>query len=428
MSRKWDGIKVRTPSYDSICLSVDFTSPSPAFYFFNQTPLQPRPLIPTSSKHSMTTTTATMLESVERFASLQDKVLVLSAQNESMSKEALRLSNSCATQKLLLEELEVEFTSFKAGFFHYQKQKDEEVDCLREQLFGRDVSKATLIPEFSWGYFQKTEVNDERVFLTSPSQIQPLSLCGGTLKAGESEEDGCPQIAVFHYQSLSDDKYFIENIGESTVILGDSDGRFNIAYAERKEVIDGTLISFGMTGTHAYVFCAVRHSKTLPQKSINDFVHFDANEPNLGTGSVGTVSKAKFMASGEIVAVKRVDRRGAHFHYDWDAEVDVMRVLGTHPRLVDLKYVLDEGPYTFLVLEFVDGGDLGAYLNRRGCLDAAELKHLAQQLAEGIEFMHSRGVTHRDLKPGNILCMTNPSTGLTDFKISDLESQVLVGR
>ena len=85
-----------------------------------------------------------------------------------------------------------------------------------------------------------------------------------------------------------------------------------------------------------------------------------------------------------------------------------------HPNLVPI-YDFDAGSRPYLVMEYVDGGDLGARL-RSG--DAPEPEPLAEQLLGALRHIHAAGVLHRDIKPHNVLVDSYGEARLTDFGIA----------
>ena len=90
-----------------------------------------------------------------------------------------------------------------------------------------------------------------------------------------------------------------------------------------------------------------------------------------------------------------------------------------HPGVVR---ILDAGEHEgtpFLVLEWVEGQDLGAWLAQEGPIDPREAAALVARLGRALEHCHQRGVLHRDLKPQNVLLRASDGAPLlTDFGLS----------
>jgi len=89
----------------------------------------------------------------------------------------------------------------------------------------------------------------------------------------------------------------------------------------------------------------------------------------------------------------------------------------SHPNIVSI-YDWGEGEHTyFIVMEYVAGQTL-AQLIRRGPLDALQAASVGGDVANALDFAHSRGVIHRDVKPGNVLLDTSGQVKVTDFGIA----------
>jgi serine/threonine protein kinase len=87
--------------------------------------------------------------------------------------------------------------------------------------------------------------------------------------------------------------------------------------------------------------------------------------------------------------------------------------------------VLDRGiygRYPFLVMEYLAGGTLCDLLKTRDRLPGADVLSIAQQVAKALDFAHSKGVVHRDVKPSNILLAGGPGgrVALSDFGVARL--------
>jgi len=78
------------------------------------------------------------------------------------------------------------------------------------------------------------------------------------------------------------------------------------------------------------------------------------------------------------------------------------------------------GGYPFIVMEYLGGGTLRDWLRTHDRIPGSDILSIAGQVADAIDFAHSRGVIHRDIKPGNILFESNPQgrVALGDFGIA----------
>ncbi|KAJ3055245.1 hypothetical protein HK102_011394, partial [Quaeritorhiza haematococci] len=137
----------------------------------------------------------------------------------------------------------------------------------------------------------------------------------------------------------------------------------------------------------------------------------------LGSGGMSSVFRAAHLETGHEVALKVLPpymARNSTILKRFVAEVRSAESL-EHPNIVSIyDRGSDEGRY-YLVLEYVQGGDLHDYVQNRGPLDPDEAIGLIAQAARGLEYAMSRGVIHRDVKPSNLL-----RTPLGELKITDL--------
>ena len=128
----------------------------------------------------------------------------------------------------------------------------------------------------------------------------------------------------------------------------------------------------------------------------------------IGRGGKGSVYRARDESLGRDVAVKVFDA-SATSEKDIRLQEDEVNLLASlnHHSLVTL---LDAGvdrtdaarPRVYFVMELVTGADLKVKLER-GTLAPRQIAHIGLDLAEGLQYIHHRGVVHRDVKPANIL-------------------------
>jgi beta-lactam-binding protein with PASTA domain/tRNA A-37 threonylcarbamoyl transferase component Bud32 len=90
----------------------------------------------------------------------------------------------------------------------------------------------------------------------------------------------------------------------------------------------------------------------------------------------------------------------------------------SHPNIVGVyDWGAQDGTY-FIVMEFIDGPSLSKVLRTDGPLHPRRAAEIASEVAAGLGFAHSRGVVHRDVKPGNVLLTRSGESKVTDFGIA----------
>jgi len=91
--------------------------------------------------------------------------------------------------------------------------------------------------------------------------------------------------------------------------------------------------------------------------------------------------------------------------------------MGMHPNVAACYFVLSINKVPHLFIEFVDGGDLSAWIKAGRCRNLRTALSLAIQFCHGMEYTHSQGIIHRDIKPQNVLITKNSLLKITDFGI-----------
>ncbi len=146
-------------------------------------------------------------------------------------------------------------------------------------------------------------------------------------------------------------------------------------------------------------------------------------EEVLGRGGMGTVWRAVDTRLERPVAIKEVllpleddQRELARSRFRREAHA-AARI--SHPGVVAVYDVVDEGDRLCLVMEFVDAPTLTELVARRGPLDPVPVAALGLRLAEAVGAAHAQGVVHRDIKPSNVLVPDGPMEAkLADFGIA----------
>ncbi len=142
----------------------------------------------------------------------------------------------------------------------------------------------------------------------------------------------------------------------------------------------------------------------------------------LGQGSMGIVYKAHDPNLDLILAVKVLRPeclQGETLVKRFLAEA---RVLGRldHPNIVRVYNVDEDQGTVYIAMEFLEGEALND-LAKRKRLSPEEIADLGARIAEGLGYAHSKGIVHRDVKPGNILVRSDGKPKITDFGIARIE-------
>jgi eukaryotic-like serine/threonine-protein kinase len=129
----------------------------------------------------------------------------------------------------------------------------------------------------------------------------------------------------------------------------------------------------------------------------------------IGKGGMGEVYRAHDSRMGRDVALKISAER---FSERFDREVRAIAALN-HPNICTLH---DVGP-NYLVMELVEGPTLADRI-RQGAIPLEESLTIARQIADALEAAHEKGITHRDLKPGNIKIKPDGTVKILDFGLA----------
>lgn len=161
---------------------------------------------------------------------------------------------------------------------------------------------------------------------------------------------------------------------------------------------------------------------TLPTDLANAnsvFHRKPGNESVVGSGTYGKVFKALNVYTKDQVALKRIRMEGEKDGFPVTAirEIKLLQSL-RHVNIVNLQEVMVERNDCFMVFEYLSH-DLTGILNHPSFkLEPPQKKDLARQLFEGLDYLHVRGVLHRDIKAANILVSKEGILKIADFGLA----------
>ncbi|MFM5889576.1 MAG: serine/threonine-protein kinase [Dolichospermum sp.] len=153
-------------------------------------------------------------------------------------------------------------------------------------------------------------------------------------------------------------------------------------------------------------------------------------EKELGEGGFGITYRARDN-QGNYVVIKTlndaIQKRADFAKFQQDFLNEAIKLAKcSHPHIVQIYEVIHENDLWCMVMEYIDGEDLGSFVENQGVLSETEALRYIQQIGSALTVVHDNGLLHRDIKPQNIMLRSGKSEAvLIDFGIAREFSQNL---
>ena len=146
-------------------------------------------------------------------------------------------------------------------------------------------------------------------------------------------------------------------------------------------------------------------------------------EKELGEGGFGITYRARDN-QGNYVVIKTlndaIQKRADFAKFQQDFLNEAIKLAKcSHPHIVQIYEVIHENDLWCMVMEYIDGEDLGTIVENQGILSETEALRYIQQIGSALTVVHDNGLLHRDIKPQNIMLRAGKSEAvLIDFGIA----------
>lgn len=140
----------------------------------------------------------------------------------------------------------------------------------------------------------------------------------------------------------------------------------------------------------------------------------------IGVGGMAVVYKAYDNIDQKIVAVKILKDEfltNEEFKRRFKNESKAIAVL-SHPNIVKVLDVSFGDRLQYIVMEYVEGITLKEYIEQQGRVKIREALYFVMQILRALQHAHDKGIVHRDIKPQNIMLISNGTLKVTDFGIA----------
>ncbi|RZC40513.1 serine/threonine-protein kinase Chk2, partial [Asbolus verrucosus] len=197
----------------------------------------------------------------------------------------------------------------------------------------------------------------------------------------------------------------------------------------RNVIQTNDIIALGQPNTRAFIFnCNLNGDDFLPQELKKTYFVSRL----LGQGACGEVRFAIHKQTLEKYAIKKIVKGRSSSNLanlnhpkKIQTEIEILKKI-SHPFIIQMREVLETEKEVFLVLEFMEGGDLSGLIQSLIPLSESQVKFIFYQMLLAIQYLHQHGVTHRDLKPENVLLTggTTPLIKISDFGLSKMMNEI----
>jgi serine/threonine-protein kinase len=197
-----------------------------------------------------------------------------------------------------------------------------------------------------------------------------------------------------------------------------------------RQEIPGGLSLFNRVYSHVFSFScqakSVRYDGLLTQPTMEQIGRYKILD-EIGRGAMGVVYRAQDPAIGRVVAIKTIrlieladPSERSKLRDRLMREAQSAGIL-SHPGIVTIYDVAEEGDLNYIAMEYVDGPTLERTMLLEPPSGGLVLSVLTQTAA-ALDYAHKRGIVHRDIKPANIMLHERATAKITDFGVARIQS------
>lgn len=143
-------------------------------------------------------------------------------------------------------------------------------------------------------------------------------------------------------------------------------------------------------------------------------------QEQIGSGGMSVVYRAKCHKLNRLVAIKVLKEEFCNdMNFVSKFKMEAQAAAGlSHPNIVSVYDVIDEGKLHYIVMELIEGITLKSYIAKKGQLEIKESIGIAIQVAQGMAAAHEQHIIHRDIKPQNMIISRDGKVKVADFGIA----------
>jgi serine/threonine/tyrosine protein kinase RAD53 len=167
-------------------------------------------------------------------------------------------------------------------------------------------------------------------------------------------------------------------------------------------IVNGDVVSVGLgvDGDEIkWIVTIPRESRKVATTGVN--AHFEFGE-TIGRGAFAVVRKAIERETGKLYAVKIINKSAVNSGIAVARETEILHQL-QHKHIVGLHRFFEDSQSYYLIMDYVGGGDLMDFVLENGPIPEDASREVVKQVLLAVDYVHGLGISHRDIKPDNIL-------------------------
>ncbi|KAF1991719.1 MAP kinase-like protein [Aulographum hederae CBS 113979] len=341
--------------------------------------------------------------------------------------------------ELIASDLQTYFPDFEKD----QIDKTVRMSIRRSRRISRATSRLSTASNFSYASSLKDapplpSISD--AWLNGNGQqrtLRPLSVMRLGLPSSGNYRDSMASSVLEPLDEESplepDRKSYVSFGGESTLSITDPEGNTTMRsyYDDAGSSIAASEASDSLNKRLSQI---VHEDSEESDEELIEYLEADSWEnvkymkgALIGQGSFGSVYLALHAVTGELMAVKQVEmpsNTGTALDAKKNTMVDALKhEIGLlrdlkHPNIVQYLGSNSDDTHLNIFLEYVPGGSVATMLVNYGPLGEGLISNFVRQILNGLSYLHSRDIIHRDIKGANILVDNKGSVKISDFGIS----------
>ena len=223
------------------------------------------------------------------------------------------------------------------------------------------------------------------------------------------------QLSLMNKKQKSKEKDDLRNEDENSLLFQSNNNSYNSNTSLLSTIKDSDYYMKESELLSKYIKDYYEKNKEYPKTDLSFYKYGRI----IGKGAFGKVNLGLNTLTGRVVAIKSFNKDNIKNEMAKKKilyETNLMRKLN-HPSITKILETFESEKYILIIMEYISGGNLQSFVRKRRKLSEKTAKIFYKQIIEGIKYIHSQNIVHRDIKLENILIDLNNNIKICDFGV-----------